>query len=102
MPEGGKTRSVDAEEKILNVQDDFGVQNRAELNVDNVPVKKKKGVEKTPGIPLGTFILRPSVSQSINHETTKTDATATTTEVTRTRGYLQTGFAESNSAAKPV
>ena len=93
LPDTGKALSVDAEDKMLNVQDDFGTQNRAELNVDNVKNKKNLGEEKTPGIPLGTFILRPSLTQSVNHESTNTSATATTLATTRTRGYLQTGFA---------
>ena len=93
LPDTGKTLSVDAEDKLANVQDDFGAQNRAEPNVDNVKNKKMQGDEKTPGVPLGTFILRPSLSQSINHESTTTAATATTLATTRTRGFLQTGFA---------
>ncbi|MGR9498631.1 outer membrane beta-barrel protein [Rhizobium leguminosarum] len=43
--------------------------------------------EETPGIPIGTFVLRPSVAQSINTETTKDGNT------TQRRAFLETDAA---------
>jgi hypothetical protein len=43
--------------------------------------------EETPGIPIGTFVLRPSVTQSINTETTKDGNT------TQRRAFLETDAA---------
>ncbi|EJB02211.1 hypothetical protein Rleg9DRAFT_4441 [Rhizobium leguminosarum bv. trifolii WSM597] len=42
---------------------------------------------ETPGIPIGTFVLRPSVTQSINTETTKDGST------TQRRAFLETDAA---------
>ncbi|MBY4629723.1 outer membrane beta-barrel protein [Rhizobium croatiense] len=76
------------------LDEDIRRLNTREAPVDETPRRRaaeSASTAETPGIPLGIFVLRPSVTQSINTETTKdgntrqrrafleTDATATLT-----------------------
>ncbi|MDO3433094.1 outer membrane beta-barrel protein [Rhizobium sp. CBN3] len=57
------------------LDEDMRRLNTREARIDETPPVRRAGesasTAETPGIPIGTFVLRPSVTQSINTETTK-------------------------------
>lgn len=61
-------------------------QNPREEAVDGLAPKKLENDELTPGVAVGSFTLRPAISESIGMERTRTGNDTTT------RSYLQTGF----------
>jgi hypothetical protein len=61
-------------------------ENTYEPTVDGGEPTPATGPEQTPGIRLGTFTLRPSISQTVNHEKEKF------TGGSRSRNYLTTGI----------
>lgn len=64
-------------------------QNPREESVDNLRPAKLPDQDLTPGIALGTFTLRPAISESLGMERTETGKNAVT------RSYLQTGLKSS-------
>ncbi|MBB3658158.1 hypothetical protein FHX15_003400 [Rhizobium sp. BK650] len=69
------------------LDEDMRRLNTREPRLDETPARRAQesaSTEQTPGIPLGSFILRPSVTQTINSETTKDGATK------KSRGFLET------------
>jgi hypothetical protein len=61
-------------------------QNLREESIDNLRPAKVQDDELTPGVTMGSFVLRPAISESVGMERTRTGKDATT------RSYLQTGF----------
>jgi hypothetical protein len=61
-------------------------QNERAETIDGLRPRLPPSDELTPGIPLGTFTFRPTISQGIGVESTKTG------KDTRNRTYLQTGL----------
>jgi len=69
------------------LDEDMRRLNTREPRFDETSTRKVPGsaaTEETPGIPLGSFVLRPSVTQTINSETTKDGGTK------KSRGFLET------------
>ncbi len=69
------------------LDEDMRRLNTREPRLDETPARKVPesiSTEQTPGIPLGSFVLRPSVTQTINTETTKDGGTK------KSRGFLET------------
>ncbi len=62
----------------------LGRDNLREQTIDGLRPAIRSDNEETPGIPLGTFTLRPALNTSVATETTKSGDTSTT------RSYLQT------------
>ncbi|PDT12071.1 outer membrane beta-barrel protein [Rhizobium sp. M1] len=72
------------------LDEDIRRLNTREAPVDETPRRRaaeSASTAETPGIPLGTFVLRPSVTQSINTETTKDGNTR------QRRAFLETDAA---------
>ncbi|MBB4575505.1 outer membrane beta-barrel protein [Rhizobium lentis] len=72
------------------LDEDIRRLNTREAPVDEAPRRRaaeSASTAETPGIPLGTFVLRPSVTQSINTETTKDGNTR------QRRAFLETDAA---------
>lgn len=72
------------------LDEDIRRLNTREAPVDEMPRRRaaeSASTAETPGIPLGTFVLRPSVTQSINTETTKDGDTR------QRRAFLETDAA---------
>ncbi|MGR9184769.1 outer membrane beta-barrel protein [Rhizobium leguminosarum] len=73
------------------LDEDIRRLNTREAPVDEALPRRRAAegasTEETPGIPIGTFVLRPSVTQSINTETTKDGNT------TQRRAFLETDAA---------
>lgn len=67
------------------IEDNFGRLNLREASLDSLREKQWESRDDAPGIRLGTFILRPTVSQSVNTESNRTGGDNTN------RSYLQTG-----------
>ncbi|MDB5524337.1 MAG: hypothetical protein JWM58_2100 [Rhizobium sp.] len=61
-------------------------QNPREEAIDSLDPKKVEDDELTPGVAVGSFTLRPSISETVGIERTRTGDDVTT------RSYLQTGF----------
>jgi hypothetical protein len=61
-------------------------QNPREESVDNLDPKKAPDDDLTPGIAVGSFTFRPTLSETLGDERTRTGKNDTT------RTYLQTGF----------
>lgn len=61
-------------------------QNEREPSVDGLPTRLRDDNQPTSGIPLGSFTFRPTISESLGMERTKTGKKATE------RTFLQTGF----------
>ncbi|WP_416064682.1 outer membrane beta-barrel protein [Rhizobium sp. ZK1] len=69
------------------LDEDMRRLNTREPRFDETATRKVPGsasTEETPGIPLGSFVLRPSVTQTINSEITKDGGTK------KSRGFLET------------
>ncbi|TCS00749.1 outer membrane beta-barrel protein [Rhizobium sp. BK418] len=69
------------------LDEDMRRLNTREPRLDETPARKmleSVSTEQTPGIPLGSFVLRPSVTQTINSEITKDGGTK------KSRGFLET------------
>src|SRR6478609_1635434 len=69
------------------LDEDMRKLNTREPRLDETPARRVPesiSTEQTPGIPLGSFVLRPSVTQTINTETTKDGGTK------KSRGFLET------------
>lgn len=69
------------------LDEDMRRLNTREPRFDETSTRKVPGsisTEETPGIPLGSFVLRPSITQTINSETTKDGGT------TQRRAFLET------------
>lgn len=69
------------------LDEDMRRLNTREPRFDETSTRKVPGsasTEETPGIPLGSFVLRPSVTQTINSEITKDGGTK------KSRGFLET------------
>lgn len=66
--------------------EDLRRQNIRETPVDVYSRRKLPDTSDTPGIPLGSFVLRPALTQSLGFERT------TTGNATATRSFLQTGL----------
>ncbi|WP_434711446.1 outer membrane beta-barrel protein [Rhizobium sp. YTUHZ045] len=73
------------------LDEDMRRLNTREARIDETPPIRRAGenasTAETPGIPIGTFVLRPSVTQSINTETTKDGNTK------QRRAFLETDAA---------
>ncbi|MBX5131766.1 outer membrane beta-barrel protein [Rhizobium lentis] len=73
------------------LDEDMRRLNTREARIDETPPIRRAGenasTAETPGIPIGTFVLRPSVTQSINTETTKDGNTR------QRRAFLETDAA---------
>jgi hypothetical protein len=73
------------------LDDDIRRLNTREASLDEALPRRKAAesasTAQTPGIPIGTFVLRPSVTQSINTETTKDGNTR------QQRAFLETDAA---------
>ncbi|MBX5226737.1 outer membrane beta-barrel protein [Rhizobium sp. NLR9b] len=73
------------------LDEDMRRLNTREARIDETPPVRRAGesasMAETPGIPIGTFVLRPSVTQSINTETTKDGNTR------QRRAFLETDAA---------
>ncbi|ABC92316.1 hypothetical conserved protein [Rhizobium etli CFN 42] len=73
------------------LDEDMRRLNTREARIDETPPVRRAGesasTAETPGIPIGTFVLRPSVTQSINTETTKDGNTR------QRRAFLETDAA---------
>ncbi|MDH6265578.1 hypothetical protein M2360_000968 [Rhizobium sp. SG_E_25_P2] len=67
------------------LRQDLGRQNLPEQNVDGLGAPRPES-EDTPGIPLGTFTLRPTITGGAGFEREKSG------DRTKTRSYLQTGL----------
>ena len=78
---------AETDEKGLFLERDRGTErlNRPEANIDNVRSQFGDPYEPT-GIRLGTFVLKPSLSQGLGYEKTKTGSTS------ESRTFSQTGF----------
>lgn len=70
---------LDEDMRRLNTREPAIDERRAPRKQDQTQT-----LEDTPGVRVGTFILRPTITQSINTETTKEDGTK------ETRGFLET------------
>jgi hypothetical protein len=68
------------------VAEDFGRVNTREGTVDGLRSSIDPDRDEAPGIALGTFTLKPSLSQTFNHETTKSGSSK------ESRSYLETGL----------
>jgi hypothetical protein len=69
------------------LDEDMRKLNTREPRLDETPARRVPAsisTEQTPGIPIGSFVLRPSVTQTINSETTKDGGTK------QSRGFLET------------
>jgi hypothetical protein len=69
------------------LDEDMRRLNTREPRLDETPARtlsESVSTEQTPGIPVGSFVLRPSVTQTINSETTKDGSTK------QSRGFLET------------
>lgn len=66
--------------------EDFVRLNQREPTIDGLRLRTDPEYDRAPGIRIGTFTLRPSVSESINHEW-RNDG-----DVKTNRGYLETGI----------
>lgn len=69
------------------LDEDMRRLNTREPRFDETSTRKVPGsvsTEETPGVPLGSFVLRPSVTQTINSEITKDGGTK------KSRGFLET------------
>ncbi|MBB3410980.1 hypothetical protein FHT87_004927 [Rhizobium sp. BK316] len=69
------------------LDEDMRRLNTREPRFDETSTRKvpaSASTEETPGIPLGSFVLRPSVTQTINSEITKDGGTK------KSRGFLET------------
>lgn len=67
--------------------EDFLRLNQREPTIDGLRLRTDtEGYRTTPGVRIGTFTLRPSVSETINHEWRNDGDTKTN------RGYLETGI----------
>lgn len=69
------------------LDEDMRKLNTREPRLDETPARRVPesiSTEQTPGIPIGSFVLRPSVTQTINSETTKDGGTK------QSRGFLET------------
>lgn len=74
---------------ISNADDQIETrQNLREPSIDGLGGTRGAGRDEAPGIRLGTFVLRPSVSQSINSESTRTEGSSASNE---RRSFLETG-----------
>ncbi|MBB4191539.1 hypothetical protein GGE45_001069 [Rhizobium aethiopicum] len=73
------------------LDEDMRRLNTREARIDETPPVRRAGesasTAETPGIPIGSFVLRPSVTQSINTETTKDGNTR------QQRAFLETDAA---------
>ncbi|EJT03989.1 outer membrane beta-barrel protein [Rhizobium sp. CCGE 510] len=72
------------------LDEDIRRLNTREAPIDETPRRRaaeSASTAETPGIPIGTFVLRPSVTQSVNTETTKDGNT------TQRRAFLETDAA---------
>lgn len=83
------TRSPLPDDEITGsiLDEDMRRLNTREPRLDETQARKVSesvSTEQTPGIPLGSFVLRPSVTQTINTETTKDGGTK------KSRGFLET------------
>lgn len=67
-------------------KDDFGRLNTRETTVDGLRGNAGSGRDDAPGVRIGTFLLRPSLTQSVATESTRTAGTK------EDRSYLQTGI----------
>jgi hypothetical protein len=69
------------------LDEDMRRLNTREPGTDETPLRRtpeSASTEQTPGIRVGSFVLRPSVTQTINSETTKDGGTK------QSRGFLET------------
>lgn len=85
----GRTPTTQPDDEITGaiLDEDMRRLNTREPRLDETPARKVPesiSTEQTPGIPLGSFVLRPSVTQTINTETTKDGGTK------KSRGFLET------------
>ena len=69
---------------------DLGRDNLRTGNIDGSRAAKRGDAGDTPGIPLGSFILRPSVNTSLNSESTRTSGTGGTGGTDTSRTFLAT------------
>lgn len=68
------------------IDEDLGRVNLREGSVDGLRSSIDPDRDEAPGIALGTFTLKPSLSQTFNHETTKSGNSK------ESRSYLETGL----------
>lgn len=68
------------------IEDNFGRLNLREASLDSLEEKQWENRDDAPGIRLGTFVLRPTVSQSVQTESDRSGGDTTH------RTYLQTGI----------
>lgn len=61
-----------------------GRQNLPEATVDGLTADTVEGRDKAPGLRLGTFVLKPSITQGIAYESTKTGSAS------QSRGFSET------------
>jgi hypothetical protein len=81
------TGTVNADDLTPASNEDYLRQNQREPTIDGLRLRAyDPEYDRAAGIRLGTFTLRPSVSETINHEWRKDGETKTN------RGYLETGI----------
>ncbi len=81
------TGAVSADDLTPASNEDYLRLNQREPTIDGLRLRTDNPeYDRAPGIRIGTFTLRPSVSETINHEWRKDGDTKTS------RGYLETGI----------
>jgi hypothetical protein len=90
-PDTATVPEVDADIDVNAAQEaaalkDLRRQNEREQTIDGLPPKIVDPAEQTAGMPLGSFTFRPTISESLGMERTKTGKNATT------RTFLRSGL----------
>lgn len=80
------TAAVSGDDLPPAQNEDFVRLNRREPTIDGLRLRNDPEYNRAPGIPIGTFTLRPSVSETVNHERRKDG------NVRSSRSYLETGI----------
>jgi hypothetical protein len=68
------------------LDEDFNRLNRREETIDGLRTRLDPDGDEATGIRIGTFVLNPALSESVNHERRKTGG------ISQTRSFLETGL----------
>lgn len=88
-PETTGSISTDSGEPLLNdpiIDEDLARTNLRENTVDGLRSQLSLDRNDAPGVRFGSFVLKPTLGQTFNHETTKTG------ETRESRSYMETGL----------
>ena len=88
-PETTGSISTDSGEPLLNdpmLDEDFARTNLRENTVDGLRSQLSLDRNDAPGVRFGSFVLKPTLGQTFNHETTKSGSSR------ESRSYMETGL----------